>query len=57
MARASTKAVAWAVYRFAAKPKYIGRVEARDEKEALEKAFAEFKIPQHERFKFTVRRD
>lgn len=47
----------WVVYRFAAKPKYIGRVEAKDEKEALEKAFAEFDIPKHEWFKITVRRD
>lgn len=50
------KTSGWAVYRFAAKPKYVGRVEAKDEKEAL-KACKEYNIPQHERFKIIVRRD
>jgi hypothetical protein len=52
-----TETSQWVVYRFAAKPKFVGTVEARDEKEALKKAFAEFNIPEHERFKITVRRD
>lgn len=57
MARASApKPVEWVVYRFAGKAKYIGRVEAKDEKE-LDKAFAEFKIAPAERFRITVRRD
>ena len=56
-AKPPAKPVDWVVYRFAGKAKFVGRVEAKDEAEALEKAFAEFKIPPAERFRITVRRD
>jgi hypothetical protein len=51
------KLPAWDVYKLAAKPKYVGRVQAKDEKEAVEKAIAEFGIPAHERFRIVARRD
>ena len=57
MAKASAKAVDWVVCKFAAKPKFVGRVEAKDETEALAKAFEAFDSPEAERFKITVRRD
>jgi hypothetical protein len=38
------KPVAWVVYRFVAKLKFVGRIEAPTEAEALENSFAEFKI-------------
>jgi hypothetical protein len=54
---AAAKAVWWDVYKFAASPKFVGRVEAHDEAEALMKAFVDFGIPQHEQFRVTVRQD
>jgi len=48
--------VEWLVYRLRKKAQLIGRVQAKDQKEALERAYAEFQIPEHERFRISVQR-
>jgi hypothetical protein len=35
----------WTIYKLAAKQTWVGEVEATDEREAIEKAAAEFKQP------------
>lgn len=52
----ASKDVEWVAYRLRKKAERLGRVEARSEAEAIEKACAEFEIPQHERFRISVQR-
>ena len=35
----------WAIYKIAKKQVWVGEVEAADEREAVEKAAAEFRVP------------
>jgi hypothetical protein len=47
----------WSIYSFRKKIVWLGHVEAATEAEALEKAYAAFKVPEHERFRITARRE
>lgn len=51
------KVVRWTIYKLGKKAKWLGYVEAASEREAIDKACAEFKIAEHERFRIAVRRD
>lgn len=57
MKRAAAEPVQWRIVKLAGKAKFIGHVMARDQKEALAKAFEEFAIPERERFKIGAQRD
>lgn len=48
--------IEWNVYSLKRKAKWIGRVEAIDEKEALRKA-QELDVPAAEKFRLSVQRD
>jgi len=39
------QAITWTIYKLAAKPTWVGTVEAPDEATAIEKAAAEFRVP------------
>jgi hypothetical protein len=50
------KPVEWAVYLLRKRAQVLGRVMAPNEKEALQKAYGDFEIPESERFKISVKR-
>ena len=54
--KAGDQGAEWAVYLLRKKAVLIGRVEAKDEKEALERACEEFKISAADRFRISVRK-
>lgn len=50
-------ATKWGVYRLRKKAERLGSVEAKDQAEALAKAYELFKIPEAERFRISVQRE
>jgi hypothetical protein len=49
--------VALGRFRLRKKAERVGSVEARDQQEALEKAYAELDIPEHGRFRISAQRE
>jgi hypothetical protein len=53
----SAEPVGWKVYIMRAKLSWLGFVEARDEREALDKAMRDLNIRAADRFRISVRRE
>jgi hypothetical protein len=53
----SGEPVGWKVYIMRAKLSWLGFVEARDEREALDKAMRDLNIREADRFRISVRRE
>jgi hypothetical protein len=49
--------VAWSVYILRSKLSWIGSVEARDEKEAIDRAIEKLGVREADRFRISVRRE
>jgi hypothetical protein len=47
----------WGVYALRKRAEKLGSVEARNEKDALERALKEIELPERSRFRLSVRRE
>ncbi len=51
------QAARWTIYKLGKKAKWLGYVEAASEPEAIDRACEQFKIPKHDRFRISAKRD